>query len=126
MPKIAYIDCFSGASGDMFLGALLDLGLPLDGLRSALGSLAIEYGSVSADRVLRAGVSATKFRLQEATLAAVATGGHKAAGHGGGQHDHQHHGHAHDHGHAMTMTMATRTTTTMVRALRTTMVRITV
>ena len=99
MPKIAYIDCFSGASGDMFLGALLDLGLPLDGLRSALGSLAIEYGSVSADRVLRAGVSATKFRLQEATLAAVATGGHKAADHGGGHHDHQHHGHAHDHGH---------------------------
>ena len=63
--KIAYIDCFSGASGDMFLGALLDLGLPLDGLRAALGSLAIEYGTVSADRVLRAGVSATKFRLHE-------------------------------------------------------------
>ena len=62
MSRIAYIDCFSGASGDMFLGALLDLGLPIDGLRAALGSLAIEYGSVSAERVLRAGVSATKFR----------------------------------------------------------------
>ncbi len=97
MPKIAYIDCFSGASGDMVLGALLDLGLPLDGLRTALGSLAIEYGSVSADRVLRAGVSATKFRLQEARLTAVATAGHKAAGHGGGHH--HHHGHAHDHDH---------------------------
>ena len=45
MSRIAYLDCFSGASGDMFLGALLDLGLPLDGLRGALGSLAIEYGA---------------------------------------------------------------------------------
>jgi pyridinium-3,5-bisthiocarboxylic acid mononucleotide nickel chelatase len=49
----------------MILGALIDLGLPLDGLKAALGSLAIEYGDVSAERVLRAGVSATKFRLLE-------------------------------------------------------------
>src|SRR5436190_15516500 len=49
----------------MVLGALLDLGLPLDALRSALGSLAIEYGEVTADRVSRAGVTATKFRLVE-------------------------------------------------------------
>jgi len=60
-----YLDCFSGASGDMMLGALLDLGLPLDALRAALGSLAIEYGEVTAERVSRAGVSATKFRLIE-------------------------------------------------------------
>ena len=60
MAKIAYFDCFSGASGDMVLGALLDLGLPLEALRGALGSLAIEYGGVSAERVLRAGVSATQ------------------------------------------------------------------
>ena len=61
MAKTLYFDCFSGASGDMVLGALLDLGMPIDGLRAALGSLAIEYGGVSAERVLRAGVSATKF-----------------------------------------------------------------
>ncbi len=60
-----YLDCFSGASGDMMLGALLDLGLPLDALRAALGSLAIEYGEVTSERVTRAGVSATKFRLIE-------------------------------------------------------------
>ena len=71
-----YLDCFSGASGDMILGALLDLGLPLDALRSALGSLALEYGDVSADRVLRAGVSATKFRLTD-TRPPVEGGGHK-------------------------------------------------
>jgi uncharacterized protein (TIGR00299 family) protein len=60
-----YLDCFSGASGDMMLGALLDLGLPLDALKSALGSLAVDYADVTAERVSRAGVSATKFRLRE-------------------------------------------------------------
>jgi uncharacterized protein (TIGR00299 family) protein len=72
-----YFDCFSGASGDMILGAFLDLGLPLDGLRHALGSLAIEYGEIAADRVSRAGVSATKFRLIEKAADPSAGGGHK-------------------------------------------------
>ena len=58
-----YLDCFSGASGDMILGALLDLGLPLDALKGALGTLAVDYADVTAERVSRAGVSSTKFRL---------------------------------------------------------------
>jgi pyridinium-3,5-bisthiocarboxylic acid mononucleotide nickel chelatase len=62
-----YLDCFSGASGDMILGALLDLGLPLDALKGALGSLAVDYADVTADRVSRAGVSATKFHLHESS-----------------------------------------------------------
>jgi uncharacterized protein (TIGR00299 family) protein len=72
----------------MVLGALLDLGLPLESLRAALGSLAIEYGEVTAERVLRSGVSAMKFRL-------IASGRRQPAEHthGHGQHD----GHAHDH-----------------------------
>ena len=103
MSKIVYLDCFSGASGDMVLGALLDLGLPIDGLRAALGSLAIEYGSVSADRVLRAGVSATKFRVHEGAAATVAAGHH--------EHAHQHHHHDQG-GTAMTITTRTITPTT--------------
>jgi uncharacterized protein (TIGR00299 family) protein len=84
LAKTLYFDCFSGASGDMVLGALLDLGLPLDDLRAALGSLAVDLGGISADRVLRAGVSATKFRV---------AGEHV--------HDHTHtHDHAHSHAHA--------------------------
>ncbi len=63
MSRILYFDCFNGASGDMVLGALLDAGLPLEELRRALGSLAIDGASVSASRVLRAGVSATKFNV---------------------------------------------------------------
>jgi pyridinium-3,5-bisthiocarboxylic acid mononucleotide nickel chelatase len=83
MSRILYFDCFNGASGDMVLGALLDAGLPLDDLRRALGSLAIDGASVSANRVLRAGVSATKFIVEE-------------HGHG---HEHAHeHGHSHSHG----------------------------
>jgi hypothetical protein len=70
-----YLDCFSGASGDMILGALLDLGLPLDALKSALGSLALEYGDVGAEKVLRAGVTATKFRLHD-TRPPAAAGSH--------------------------------------------------
>jgi uncharacterized protein (TIGR00299 family) protein len=65
-----YLDCFSGASGDMVLGALLDLGLPLDALRGALGSLALEFGEVGAEPVTRAGVTATKFRLTDTRPAA--------------------------------------------------------
>src|SRR3954469_20844908 len=62
---LLYFDCFNGASGDMILGALLDAGLPLDELRRALGSLGIDEYELAAERVLRAGVSATKFHLIE-------------------------------------------------------------
>jgi uncharacterized protein (TIGR00299 family) protein len=89
MARVLYFDCFSGASGDMVLGALLDAGLPLEELRRALGSLAIDGASVSAARVLRAGVSATKFIVEDKTA-----GGHSHS------HDHGHdHGHAHEHAH---------------------------
>ncbi|HTK99968.1 MAG TPA: nickel pincer cofactor biosynthesis protein LarC, partial [Pseudomonadales bacterium] len=72
-----YFDCFSGASGDMILGAFVDLGLPMAGLREALGSLAIEYGEVTTERVTRAGVSATKFRVIEHSADASTGGAHK-------------------------------------------------
>jgi pyridinium-3,5-bisthiocarboxylic acid mononucleotide nickel chelatase len=65
MSRILYFDCFSGIAGDMVLGALLDAGLPFDGLKRALGSLAISGYEVTTERVLRAGVSATKFRVHE-------------------------------------------------------------
>lgn len=39
--KIAYVDCFSGISGDMFLAALLDAGLPLETLRAELEKLGL-------------------------------------------------------------------------------------
>jgi pyridinium-3,5-bisthiocarboxylic acid mononucleotide nickel chelatase len=65
--RVLYFDCFSGVAGDMVLGALLDAGLPFESLKQALGSLALDDCEVSVRRVMRAGVSATKFVVQEAT-----------------------------------------------------------
>ena len=61
MSKVLYFDCFSGIAGDMVIGAMLDAGLPFDGLKQALGSLAMSGYEVEAKKVVRAGVSATKF-----------------------------------------------------------------
>ena len=67
MSRTLYFDCFSGASGDMVLGALLDLGLPLDHLKRELGKLPCEPVELEIKRVNRAGISATKidFSFQE-------------------------------------------------------------
>ncbi len=91
---ILYFDCFAGAAGDMILGALLDAGLPLDELRRALGSLAVDGWDVSAERVIKTGVTATKFRVHERALA------QKSSVSSGEAHDHgHHHHHPHTHSH---------------------------
>jgi uncharacterized protein (TIGR00299 family) protein len=106
--KTLYFDCFSGASGDMILGALLDLGLPIDALRGALGSLAIDHGAITAERVLRAGISATRFRLEEPEHTYVRAQSEppsvlvhpdddEAAGHYHGRGRRHHDGDRHDH-----------------------------
>jgi pyridinium-3,5-bisthiocarboxylic acid mononucleotide nickel chelatase len=71
----------------MVLGALLDAGLPIAALRDALGSLAIDDFEVTAQKVLRAGVSATKFDLAEHGAAAAVEPASAAA------HGHSHHSH---------------------------------
>jgi uncharacterized protein (TIGR00299 family) protein len=63
MAKIAYFDCFSGCSGDMILGALLDAGLELDALKDGLGSLNINGYSLSTEKVKRSHITATKFNI---------------------------------------------------------------
>jgi uncharacterized protein (DUF111 family) len=60
----------------MVLGALLDIGLPIAELRKALGSLALNADAVSTERVLRSGVSATKFRFQEPATITMITSTH--------------------------------------------------
>jgi len=56
--KTAYFDCFSGISGNMVLGALIDLGLDVDALREGLRSLPVEY-SLEATRVTKQGIAGT-------------------------------------------------------------------
>ena len=58
-----YFDCFSGASGDMIVGSLLDLGLSLDQLTGELQKLNLQNYSLSANRVVKAGITATKFTV---------------------------------------------------------------
>ena len=61
--KIAYFDCFSGISGDMTLGALVDGGCPLDVLRSELGGLQVPGWTLSAEKVWKNGMAATSVRV---------------------------------------------------------------
>ena len=68
MSRVLYFDCFSSISGDMTLGALIDAGLPLADLTRALGSLALGEVELRAEKVLRTGVSATKFSVIEGSL----------------------------------------------------------
>lgn len=57
--RIAYLDCFSGISGDMFLGALLDAGVPAEVLERAVKALEID-ARLEVSRVSRSGISALK------------------------------------------------------------------
>lgn len=86
---IAYFDCFSGASGDMIVGALLAAGADLEQLTADLAVLGLAGVHVSARRLARQGIFATKFD--------VAVQGH-VEGPAEEAHDH-HHGHEHSHDH---------------------------
>ena len=61
--KLAYFDCFSGISGDMTLGALVDAGCDLALLRSGLQALQVPGWTLSSQRVWKNGVSATLVRV---------------------------------------------------------------
>lgn len=58
--RIAYFDCFSGISGDMILGALVDAGVPFDKLKEGLSFLNLEGYTITASTVLKKGIRATK------------------------------------------------------------------
>jgi hypothetical protein len=57
--RIAYLECFSGMSGDMFLGALIDAGVPSRVLEDAVAALNVG-ARLEISRVVRSGISATK------------------------------------------------------------------
>src|SRR5712691_9238517 len=87
--KTLYFDCFSGISGDMTIGALLDLGLDFDYLKSELKKLPVEGYELGARRVTRSNLSAMKFDV-------LMQGQEKHEHH---DHHHDHHGHPHEHSH---------------------------
>jgi uncharacterized protein (TIGR00299 family) protein len=90
--KTLYFDCFSGISGDMTIGALLDLGLDFDYLKTELKKLHVEGYQLKADRVKRSNISAVKFDVE----VDGDDGQHHHDHHHGA---HEHHGHSHSHFH---------------------------
>jgi uncharacterized protein (TIGR00299 family) protein len=58
--RVAYLDCASGASGDMILGALVDAGLALADLESELAKLGLQGYHLESSKVDRSGITATK------------------------------------------------------------------
>jgi pyridinium-3,5-bisthiocarboxylic acid mononucleotide nickel chelatase len=61
--KLAYFDCFSGISGDMTLGALVDAGCPVEYLREELQSLDVPGWRLSAEKVWKNGMAATYVKV---------------------------------------------------------------
>jgi uncharacterized protein (TIGR00299 family) protein len=89
--RIAYLDCFSGISGDMFLGAMIDAGVPAKIFEKAVEALAVG-AKLQISRVNRSGISATKV---DVLTRGEADKPRQASGHG---HDHgDPHSHGHDH-----------------------------
>jgi uncharacterized protein (TIGR00299 family) protein len=88
--RIAYLDCFSGISGDMFLGALVDAGVPPRVLEDTVAALNIG-ARLEIERVNRSGITATKVD--------VWAGEEKDRPREEHEHHHDHGGHEHGHGH---------------------------
>lgn len=58
--RIAYFDCFAGASGDMILGALLDAGLDLQLLKAELDKLQLDHFELGVEKVLKKGLGGSQ------------------------------------------------------------------
>lgn len=97
-----YLDIFSGISGDMFLGALLDLGVDFRQLDRELRKLRLPGYHLHAQRGRKSSIAGTKFDVHLENTPNGCTHDHPHDhGHGHGHdHDHPHdHGHSHTHDH---------------------------
>jgi uncharacterized protein (TIGR00299 family) protein len=108
--RIAYLECFSGISGDMFLGALLDAGVPPELFTRTVEALGVD-ARLEISRVDRSGISATKLdviaagekelpreEFWEKTLSNQQSAVSPANPSPGADHEHSHsHSHAHSH-----------------------------
>ena len=105
--RIGYLECFSGISGDMLLGALVDAGVPFNCLEQTAAALNVG-ARLEMRRVSRGGIAATKVDVLTPDDAehghshdepGLET--HAEAAHSHGEHTHEAHAHAHhEHSHA--------------------------
>src|SRR5687768_10043984 len=95
--KTLYLDIFSGISGDMFIGALIDLGVDAHALERELRKLKLEGWHLHVARGEKMGISGVKFDVHDHAREHTHTHGHS---HGALTHSHPHsHSHAQTHGH---------------------------
>lgn len=87
MGKTLYLECYSGISGDMTVGALLDLGADREVLETALESLGVDGYQLHFGRKMKCGIDAYDFDV------------HLLKEEHEGSHEHEH-GHEHEHAHA--------------------------
>jgi pyridinium-3,5-bisthiocarboxylic acid mononucleotide nickel chelatase len=112
--KIAFFDCFAGASGDMILGALLDAGLEIETLKTELAKLGLSGYDVQVKKVVKRGIGGSQAIViidppsQHNDHKTDLFGRHEHHHHHGNHYDsdphhvhsHEHQGHTHhDHNH---------------------------
>ena len=98
--RIAYLDCFSGMSGDMFLGALVDAGVPMRLLEETVAAMNIE-ARIEVTRVMRSGISAAKVDVYAHGEKEVPREQYLAQHSHPNEHEHKHeHGHTHGQEHS--------------------------
>jgi pyridinium-3,5-bisthiocarboxylic acid mononucleotide nickel chelatase len=95
--RIAYLECFSGLSGDMFLGALIDAGVSPEVLEKAVAALDVG-AQLEISKVNRSGITATK--VDVLVNGEKETPGFAEPGEHGHSHSHEHHEHGHEEAHA--------------------------
>jgi len=94
--KALYLDCISGISGDMTVGALVDLGVRPSTLEWELSKLPIGEFHMHFDRAKRKEIEGVRFTIHEGAVHRSEQDGHNEA-----EHSHSHeHAHTHEHEHA--------------------------
>jgi uncharacterized protein (TIGR00299 family) protein len=97
--RIAYLECFSGISGDMFVGALLDAGVSVKVLEDAVAAL--DLGArLEVSKVMRNGIAATKMDVWIGNVKEEPGIPHEQEHHHPQAHSHEHGDHDHTHDHA--------------------------
>ncbi len=61
--RIAYFDCFSGISGDMLVGSLIDAGLDFEELENEIEKLGLESVEIKADKIVKKNIASTRFSV---------------------------------------------------------------
>ena len=102
--RVLYFDCFSGISGDMTLGALLDLGLDKNAFLQELGKLKVDGYSIEIKKVVKNGITGTDVNVilheEEDRVQEEQHHSHEHSHEQSHGHSHeQSHGHSHGHSH---------------------------